>query len=345
MEEYTLQATVHDATAPAGSSAAVSVRALRRGFGAVEAVRGVSFDVREGEVFGFLGPNGAGKTTTIHILCTLLRPSRGTAAVNGFDVVRERSQVRRSIGLVFQQTTLDESLTAEQNLRFHALAYGVPTETRERRIEELLDLVELPDRRRDRVRTFSGGMKRRLEIARGLLHHPRVLFLDEPTIGLDPQTRRRIWEYLAELRARDRLTVFMTTHYMDEAEQCDRIAIIDHGRIVALDTPTALKRAVGGDLITIASADTSAAANEIRDRYGLSPIVIDGTVSFHVGRGEAFLPEFVRSFGQPLESIGLRRPTLDDVFVTLTGREIRDGQDGRVSQEQTHAVERARSQP
>jgi ABC-2 type transport system ATP-binding protein len=331
----------HDATAGIARSTAISVHDVNRSFGPVEAVRGVSFDVHEAEVFGFLGPNGAGKTTTIHILCTLLRPSAGTATVNGFDVVGERSQVRRSIGLVFQQTTLDESLTAEQNLRFHAVAYGVPMETRESRIKELLSLVELSDRGGDRVRTFSGGMKRRLEIARGLLHRPRVLFLDEPTLGLDPQTRRRIWDYLAELRTRDGLTIFMTSHYMDEAEQCDRIAVIDHGTIVALDTPSALKGAVGGDLITIAAVDPAAAAHEVRERYGLSPIVVDGTVSFHVGRGESFLPEFVRSFGQPLESIGLRRPTLDDVFLTLTGREIRDADNGRNSDD----ADRDRSQP
>jgi ABC-2 type transport system ATP-binding protein len=341
MQAYTTPTTPwHDATAGTGRPAAISVHDVKRSFGPVEAVRGVSFDVHQGEVFGFLGPNGAGKTTTIHILCTLLRPTAGTALVSGFDVVGERSQVRRSIGLVFQQTTLDAALTAEQNLRFHAVAYGVPTETREPRIKELLSLVELSDRGGDRVRTFSGGMKRRLEIARGLLHRPRVLFLDEPTLGLDPQTRRRIWEYLAELRTRDGLTIFMTTHYMDEAEQCDRIAVIDHGTIVALDTPSALKGAVGGDLITIRPADVEAAASEVRDRYGMAPIVTDGMVSFHVGRGEAFLPQFVRSFGQPLESVGLRRPTLDDVFLTLTGREIRDGDNGRSSDES----ERDRSQ-
>jgi ABC-2 type transport system ATP-binding protein len=167
-------------------------------------------------------------------------------------------------------------------------------------------------------------MKRRLEIARGLLHHPRVLFLDEPTLGLDPQTRRRIWEYLAELRARESLTILMTTHYMDEAENCDRIAVIDRGIIVALDTPNALKSAVGGDLITIATGDGEAAAEELRSRYTVSPVVEDGTVSFQVPAGEAFLPEFVRSFSQPMEAIGLRRPTLDDVFLHLTGREIRD---------------------
>jgi ABC-2 type transport system ATP-binding protein len=314
------KAPIADATA----APIIEVDDLRRRFGQLEAVKGVSFDVAPGEVFGFLGPNGAGKTTTINMLTTLLRPSFGRATVNGVDVIRQRSEVRRSIGLVFQQPTLDETLTAEQNLRFHAYAYGVPPDVRERRLRELLTLVELWDRRGSKVRTFSGGMKRRLEIARGLLHRPRVLFLDEPTLGLDPQTRRRIWEYLAELRARDGLTIFLTTHYMDEAEHCDRIAVIDHGRIVALDSPTNLKSAVGGDQITITTSDGPAAADELRGRYGLSPSIVDGTVSFLVPAGEAFLPEFVRGFGQPMEAIGLRRPTLDDVFLHLTGREIRD---------------------
>jgi ABC-2 type transport system ATP-binding protein len=304
--------------------AMIDARRLYCRYGTLLAVTDVSFEVAEGEVFGLLGPNGAGKTTTINMLCTLLRPTSGQARVNGFDVVRQRGDVRRSIGLVFQQPTLDETLTAEQNLRFHAYAYGVPGGVREQRMRDLLALVELGDRRGSRVRTFSGGMKRRLEIARGLLHHPRVLFLDEPTLGLDPQTRRRIWEYLAELRARESLTILMTTHYMDEAENCDRIAVIDRGIIVALDTPNALKSAVGGDLITIATGDGEAAAEELRSRYTVSPVVEDGTVSFQVPAGEAFLPEFVRSFSQPMEAIGLRRPTLDDVFLHLTGREIRD---------------------
>jgi ABC-2 type transport system ATP-binding protein len=316
----------------------IEVRRLGRQFGELEAVKDVSFEVGEGEVFGLLGPNGAGKTTTISMLTTLLRPTSGQASVNHSDIATQQSAVRRSIGLVFQRTTLDETLTAEQNLRFHAYAYGVAAEVRERRLRELMIMVELWDRRGSKVRTFSGGMKRRLEIARGLLHDPRVLFLDEPTLGLDPQTRRRIWEYLSELRARDGLTIFLTTHYMDEAEHCDRIAIIDHGRIVALNTPARLKGAVGGDLITIATGDGQSAAEEIRRRYGLSPSLADGTVSFQVSAGETFLPEFVRSFSQPLEAIGLRRPTLDDVFMHLTGREIRDP-DGEATIQPTAAIE------
>jgi ABC-2 type transport system ATP-binding protein len=318
----------------------IEVHELGRSFGELEAVKDVSFAVAEDEVFGFLGPNGAGKTTTISMLCTLLRPSAGTATVNGFNIVEQRSDVRRSIGLVFQQTTLDDALTAEQNLRFHAYAYGVPADVRERRLRELLSLVELWDRRGDRVRAFSGGMKRRLEIARGLLHHPRVLFLDEPTVGLDPQTRRRIWDYLAHLRMREGLTIVMTTHYMDEAEQCDRIAVIDHGEIVALDTPAGLKAAVGGDLVTIDTPDREAAATELRDRFGLEPVVDDGTISFQVEGGEAFLPDFVRSFGRPIDAIGLRRPTLDDAFLHLTGREIRDA--GSVNGSATGVGGRAR---
>jgi ABC-2 type transport system ATP-binding protein len=304
----------------------IEVDKLSRRFGKIDAVKDVSFFIEEGEIFGFLGPNGAGKTTTINMLCTLLRPTGGAARVNGFDVVRQRSDVRRSIGLVFQDTTLDESLSAEQNLRFHGYAYGIPADLRERRMSDLLTMVELWDRRKGRVRAFSGGMKRRLEIARGLLHHPKVLFLDEPTLGLDPQTRKHIWDYLLELREREHLTIFLTTHYMDEAENCGRIAIIDRGSIVAIDTPDGLKNAVGGDLVTFSTADNEAAAGVVRDRYGVEPAIQDGHVRFQVASGEQFLPDFVREFPQRLLSVGLRRPTLEDVFLSLTGHEIRDAE-------------------
>ena len=302
----------------------INVDGLAKRFGALEAVKGVSFTVAEGEIFGFLGPNGAGKTTTINMLCTLLRPTAGGATVNGHDIARERSQVRRSIGLVFQDTTLDDYLTAEQNLAFHAYAYGVPRSLRQERTRELLTMVELWDRRKESTRTYSGGMKRRLEIARGLLHHPRVLFLDEPTLGLDPQTRHRIWEYILELRERERLTIFLTTHYMDEAEHCDRIAVIDHGAIAALDTPDRLKDAVGGDVVTLKAEDNEAASHELGQRFGVSPQVQDGTVTFKVERGEEFLPKLVRGLSTPLLSVGVRRPTLEDVFLNLTGHVIRD---------------------
>lgn len=306
----------------------IEVEGLSRNFGQLVAVDRVSFQVAEGEIFGFLGPNGAGKTTTINMLCTLLALSGGRAIVNGYDVVRQRSEVRHSIGLVFQEPALDEYLTAEQNLRFHAYAYKIPKELREKRIDKLLELVELSDRRKSKVRTFSGGMKRRLEIARGLLHNPRILFLDEPTLGLDPQTRRLIWDYILALRKENNLTIFLTTHYMDEAENSDRISIIDHGRIIALDTPDKLKDALGGDVITLKAGDNNAAALELKERYSLSPVVQNGVITFSVPQGEKFLPKLMDSFQSHLLSIGIRRPTLDDVFIKLTGRAIRDEEAG-----------------
>src|SRR5512133_3195691 len=239
-------------------NAAISIRGLVKRFKQVEAVAGIDLDVRPGETFGFLGPNGAGKSTTIKILCTLADATAGTAQVAGFDVARERDQVRRNIGLVFQEPTLDAYLTAEQNLRFHGELYGVDRATAAQRRQEVLTMVDLWERRGDLVQTFSGGMRRRLEIARGLLHSPRVLFLDEPTIGLDPKTRASIWEYIAELHRREQITVFVTTHYMDEAEHCDRIAIINEGKLVVLDTPEALKASVGKDRVVLGTADDDA---------------------------------------------------------------------------------------
>ena len=205
----------------------ITVEKLSRSFGEIQAVKGIDLDVDRGETFGFLGPNGAGKSTTIKMLCTLLHPTSGRAWINGYDIEREASQVRQSIGIVFQDPTLDEYLTAEQNLYYHCMIYHTPRKTRDTRIREVLQLVGLDERRKDVVKTFSGGMKRRLEVARGLLHEPQTLFLDEPTVGLDPQTRRSVWEHVLRLRERTGLTIFMTTHYMEEAEYCDRIAIID----------------------------------------------------------------------------------------------------------------------
>jgi len=302
----------------------IEIEGLSKKFGQLLAVDNVSFEVFEGEIFGFLGPNGAGKTTTINMLCTLLLPTSGQASVNGYDVLKQRRQVQRSIGLIFQDPTLDEYLTAEQNLRFHAYAYGVPRDVREKRIGELLELVELLDRRKSKVSTYSGGMRRRLEVARGLLHRPRILFLDEPTLGLDPQSRRHIWEYILSLRRQENLTIFLTTHYMDEAEHCDRIAIIDYGRIVALDTPDKLKDSLGGDVVTLEAEDCQDAALELKEKYDLSPEIQNGLVTFSVPRGDTFLPDFVRGSRSRLLSISVRRPTLDDVFLKLTGHAIRD---------------------
>ena len=233
----------------------ISVSGLTKHYGEIEAVRGIDFEVARGETFGFLGPNGAGKTTTIKILCTLANATSGTAQVAGHDARTERDAVRRNIGLVFQDTTLDTYLTAEQNLRFHAELYGVPKPAVAPRMRQVMDMVGLWDRKDSLVSTYSGGMQRRLEIARGLLHAPHVLFLDEPTVGLDPQTRSSIWAYINDLKRREDITIFLTTHYMDEAEHCDRIAIIDHGKIVAIDTPEALKASVGKDRVQIHTAD------------------------------------------------------------------------------------------
>ncbi|GAA3447891.1 ATP-binding cassette domain-containing protein [Planomonospora venezuelensis] len=305
---------------------AVAVRGLTKTYGKVEAVKGVDFEVAPGEVFGFLGPNGAGKTTTISMLCTLADPTGGSAAVAGHDVVRERDAVRRNIGLVFQDPTLDGYLTAEQNLRFHAELYGVPKALVGDRIRQVMEMVALWDRKGDKVQNFSGGMKRRLEIARGLLHSPRVLFLDEPTVGLDPQTRSAIWGYINRLRHAEDITIFMTTHYMDEAEFCDRIAIIDHGEIVVIDSPEALKASVGEDRVQIQTADDTAAIAALRDRFGLEAAVREGQVTFAVASGEQFVPRLFAELGVPIRSVSVSRPSLDDVFMSYTGSTIRDAE-------------------
>ncbi|GAA5086709.1 ABC-2 type transport system ATP-binding protein [Thermocatellispora tengchongensis] len=308
------------------SGSAVSVRGLKKVFGKVEAVKGIDFEVAPGEVFGFLGPNGAGKTTTISMLCTLARPSGGTALVAGHDVVRERDEVRRNIGLVFQDPTLDGYLTAEQNLRFHAELYGLPRALVGERIRQVMEMVALWDRKDGKVMTFSGGMKRRLEIARGLLHSPRVLFLDEPTVGLDPQTRSAIWGYINKLRRTEDITIFMTTHYMDEAEYCDRIAIIDHGEIVVIDSPEALKASVGKDRVQIQTGDDEAAIGALRERFGVEAAVHEGQVTFAVPSGEQFVPRLFAELGVPIKSVSVSRPSLDDVFMSYTGTTIRDAE-------------------
>jgi ABC-2 type transport system ATP-binding protein len=309
------------------SPLAIEVRALTKRFGDFEAVRGVDFEVASGEVFGFLGPNGAGKSTTINMLCTLAKPTSGSAAVAGHDVATERDEVRRHIGLVFQDPTLDGYLSAAENLRLHANLYGVQRDLIEPRMEQVLRMVGLWERKDGVVGTFSGGMRRRLEIARGLMHSPRVLFLDEPTIGLDPQTRRSIWSYIRELKEREEITIFMTTHYMDEAEWCDRIAIMDHGKIVALDSPETLKAGVGTDRVTIQTDDDEAAIEAIRERFGIEARISEGAVTFGVERGEEFVPRLFHEFPLPIRSVSVSRPTLDDVFMSFTGTTIRDAEE------------------
>jgi ABC-2 type transport system ATP-binding protein len=314
-----------------GGPPAIAVNGLVKTFGEVQAVRGVDFEVAVGEVFGFLGPNGAGKTTTINMLCTLAKPTAGSATVAGHDVVRERDDVRRNIGLVFQDPTLDGYLTAEQNLRLHAELYGVQRDLVKPRMEQVMTMVGLWDRKDHTVGTFSGGMRRRLEIARGLMHSPRVLFLDEPTIGLDPQTRRSIWSYIGELREREEITIFMTTHYMDEAEWCDRIAIMDHGDIVALDAPETLKAQVGTDRVTIQTDDDEQAIAALAERFGIEARVAEGAVTFGVHAGEQFVPRLFAELGIPIRSVSVSRPTLDDVFMSYTGSTIRDAEEDQAT--------------
>jgi ABC-2 type transport system ATP-binding protein len=301
-------------------------KSYKTGDTVVEAVKGIDLHVGTGQTYGFLGPNGAGKSTTIEMLCTIRNPTSGTARVAGFDVVRERDQVRRRIGLVFQQQTLDLQLTAEQNLRFHADLYGLRRPEAERRIDEVLEMVALADRRTDVVTRFSGGMKRRLEIARGLVHAPQVLFLDEPTIGLDPQTRAAIWDYLHDLRRRTEITVFVTTHYMDEAEHCDRIAIMDHGEIAVEDTPEALKSSIGTDRIALRTDDDELAIARVRERLGVEAGIHEGQVTLAVAQGAQVVPRLFTELGVGIRSVTVTRPSLDDVFLTYTGRTIRDSE-------------------
>jgi ABC-2 type transport system ATP-binding protein len=306
----------------------IQASGLVKKYGDLEAVRGIDLEVHSGEIFGFLGPNGAGKSTTISMLCTLLTPTAGTASVAGIDVARDPAAVRQRIGLVFQDPSLDDQLTGRENLEFHAFIYSVPAAERKKRIDEMLELLQLSDRAASQVRTYSGGMKRRLEIARGMLHQPQILFLDEPTLGLDPQTRKSIWTHLNELRGKKGVTIFMTTHYMDEAEYCDRIAIIDRGRIVALGTPDELKAKVGGDVVTITSSQTDAAAHEIEEKLGVTPSRDNGALRMEVPDGKKFVPRLVRELTVPVDTVTLRRPSLDDVFLKLTGRAIREEEAG-----------------
>ncbi|WP_150241897.1 ATP-binding cassette domain-containing protein [Nocardiopsis quinghaiensis] len=318
-------------SSPAGTGAepVITTRGLGRKYGDLDAVRATDLDVERGEVFGLLGPNGAGKSTMISMLCTMLAPSTGTASVAGHDITRSPSGVRRNIGLVFQESTLDLHLTGEQNLRFHADLYGVPRSRTGLRIREVLEVVGLWDRRKERAFAYSGGMRRRLEIARGLLHSPRVLFLDEPTAGLDPQTRRAIWRYVRRLHENEDVTVFMTTHYLEEAENCDRIAIMDAGAIVTLAPPEELKAAVGEDLVVIGTRDEDTVVALLRERFGVEAHLREGRVAFSVADGEGFIPRLFSEPGLPVTSVSVTRPSLDDVFVHHTGAALRDKEASR----------------
>jgi len=301
---------------------------LTKEFNGLVAVKNVSLKIEEGEIFGLLGPNGAGKTTFISMLCTLLKPTSGTAKVNGYDIIKEQSQVRKSIGIVFQEPSLDNRLTGRENLEMHAGLYSVPKSERKKRIEEVLELVALSDRADELVRTYSGGMKRRLEIARGLIHYPKVLFLDEPTLGLDPQTREHIWEYIKKLAEREHITILLTTHYMEEADAlCDRVAIMDRGEIKVLDTPEALKNTLEGDVVTL-EVDKHEIAEKIKSLEEVKKVqTVNSRIFITVKNAETFVPkilDFVKSNGTIVKAISIRKPSLGDVFLHYTGREIRE---------------------
>lgn len=310
-------------------TAAVVVRNLCKTFNSLKAVDNISFRIEQGRIFGLLGPNGAGKSTTLAMLATLSKPTSGGAWVNGYDVRTSPDDVRRSIGIVFQDQSLDEELTARENMDFHGRLYKVPTSVRRQRIAELLTLVGLEDRQNDLVKTFSGGMRRRLEIARGLLHRPRVLYLDEPTLGLDPQTRNHLWLYIERLSQEHEITVILTTHYMEEADRlCDRIAIIDHGKIIASGTPAELKARVGDDTVTLASSDDARLVAALDTLPFVKSLESgeDGLV-LKVESAERHVAEIVTlaiNCGVGIQSILVHQPTLEDVFLDLTGHSIRE---------------------
>ncbi len=307
--------------------AIIEINKLTKHFGHIKAVEGVSLEIEDGEVFGFLGPNGAGKTTTIKMLATLLAPTSGTATVNGFDIMKQPSKVRESIGIVFQEPSTDELLTGKENLKLHALIYNIPSIDAEKRINDALELVELTERKDDLVKTYSGGMRRRLEIARGLLHRPKVMYLDEPTLGLDPRGRETMWKYVKRLVKEEHMTILLTTHYMAEADElADRICIIDQGKAGAIDTPDNLKKLVGGDIITI-TADSPAIA-KIKDLKFVKGVEQkDGEYLITVDDAAAHLQELLKKLGK-VECVEVRSPTLDDVFMKFTGRGLEQAEGG-----------------
>ena len=301
----------------------IETKALTKTYGRIQAVRGIDLQIEKGEIFGLLGPNGAGKTTTIGMLCTIIRPTSGSASIAGYDIVRNPADVRRKVGIVFQDPTLDTVLTGHENLELHARLYGVSAAVRKKRIAEMLELVDLTDRRNDLTRTYSGGMRRRLELARGLLHRPAALFLDEPTLGLDPQTRERIWDYIKKMAQKEQTTVVLTTHYMEEAERvCDRVGIIDHGQIITLDTPDKLTESMGGDLVVIRAKEPP--MQKINALPYVKEVKLNNdAIEITMKDAHLHLPELL-SIIPAVECVEIRVPTLSDVFIKLTGRDIRE---------------------
>jgi ABC-2 type transport system ATP-binding protein len=309
---------------------AIIIEDLTKVFNGVKAVDHISFSVKTGELFGLLGPNGAGKTTTINMLSTLLKPTSGFGEVAGFNISRDKDAVRRSIGIVFQEPALDTKLTGRENLEFHARMYGMGREERRKRIDEVLQLVELTEKEKVLVENYSGGMKRRLEIARGLIHRPKVLFLDEPTLGLDTQTRRHIWDYIKKLNKESAVTIILTSHYMEEADfLCERLAIIDYGKIVALDSPGSLKDILGGDVVTIEiSGNAGSLTSDLQSLDWVKTLTKHGDcISLTMERGERRIPEIINAAqkkGITVSCVHLRKPSLEDVFLHYTGKTIRE---------------------
>lgn len=301
----------------------IETKDLTKKYNGLTAVDKLSLKIEEGEIFGLLGPNGAGKSTTLLMLATLIKPTSGTATINGFDTVKEPGKVRKSIGIVFQDPSSDDILTGYENLKLHGMLYGMEPHLREKRIKEVLKLVDLTERKNDLVKKYSGGMRRRLEIARGLMHRPKVLFLDEPTLGLDPQSRGHIWSYIQKLSAEEHMSIIITTHYMEEADLlCNRLAIIDEGKIAALDTPANLKAIVGGDIVTMKIAAPNLEAVH-KLEYVKKVETKNGLVLLTVTNASEHLPQILQTIGK-VESVEVHSPTLDDVFLHYTGREIRE---------------------
>jgi len=301
----------------------IETKNLKKKYDDLVAVRGINLKVKQGEIFGLLGPNGAGKTTTLMMLATLLEPTSGTALINGYDIRKQPDKVRRQIGMVFQDPSSDDILTGYENLRLHALMYDVEKSIRKKRINEVLRMVDIYDRKDELVRHYSGGMRRRLEIARGLLHHPKVLFLDEPTLGLDPSGRKQAWGYIEKLVQTEKITVIITTHYMEEADKlCDRIAIIDFGKVVAIDTPENLKKQIGGDIIKIKSDNVNVQGIK-KLKFVMKLKQIDGFTQITLKNANEHLQEVLAIAGK-VDSVEVHSPTLDDVFLHYAGREYRE---------------------
>jgi ABC-2 type transport system ATP-binding protein len=304
---------------PPAVPAVISVQDLVHRYDGRTALNGVSFDVAHAQLFGLLGPNGSGKTTLFRILSTLMVPSGGRAVIQGFDAALEPAKLRREIGVVFQAQSIDVKLTAAENLWHQGHLHGLRGRALKSRMEEMLLRVGLADRAHERAETFSGGMQRRLELAKGLLHHPAVLLLDEPTTGLDPGARRDLWQYLQILRDQERITVIVTTHLMEEAERCDRLAILSEGKLVALGTPAELKQEIGGDVMLLDAKDPESLAERIRSRFNLDAQVLGGQVRMERENGHRFITDVVESFPGEIQAVSVSKPSLEDVFIHRTG--------------------------